>query len=77
MEKQRKEIIIVTQSIPLDKFLKWAGISETGGSAKYVIQNELVTVNGEVEKKRSRVLLDGDTVCVSEDCYVVKYQKQD
>ena len=77
MEKQSTVIAIVTASISLDKFLKWAGIAETGGNAKYLIQNELVSVNGQAEKKRSRVLFDGDRVCVSGNCYLVRSHKQD
>ncbi len=77
IEKQTTAITIVTDSISLDKFLKWAGIAETGGAAKYLIQNELVSVNGQTEKKRSRVLFHGDRICVSGNCYQVRSHKQD
>lgn len=48
--------------IKLDSFLKWQNLVETGGQAKLVIQEGLVTVNGEVETRRGRKLREGDRV---------------
>lgn len=46
----------------LDQFLKWRGISGTGGQAKLLIQGGAVRVNGEVETRRGRKLRRGDQV---------------
>jgi ribosome-associated protein len=46
----------------LDQFLKWRGISGTGGQAKLLIQGGAVRVNGEVETRRGRKLRRGDRV---------------
>lgn len=51
-------------SIKLDQFLKWAGIVQTGGEAKMLIQSGEVRVNGAVETRRGRKLLSGDRVLV-------------
>jgi len=51
-----------TSIIRLGQYLKLAGLVGTGGEAKYVIQEGLVRVNGEVEKRRKRQLHPGDTV---------------
>jgi len=59
---ERKEVEISTDSIQLDKFLKWAAVAETGGEAKLLVQEGLVKVNGVVEKRRSRSLKAGDVV---------------
>ena len=59
---EEREIEINTETISLDKFLKWSGTVETGGQAKVLIQEGLVKVNGSVEKKRSRLLKPGDVV---------------
>lgn len=45
-----KEVFINTDTIELDKFLKWAGIFSTGGEAKIMINEGRVKVNGEVER---------------------------
>jgi len=51
-----------SDAIRLDQFLKFHGIVQSGGQAKYVIQNGDVRVNGEVETRRGRKLQVGDVV---------------
>ncbi len=46
----------------LDQFLKLSGVADTGGRAKWLIQNGEVRVNGEVETRRRRKLAAGDIV---------------
>lgn len=48
--------------IKLDQFLKWVGVVQTGGQAKMMIQSRQVRVNGEVETRRGRKLVQGDRV---------------
>lgn len=48
--------------IRLDHFLQHCGLAQTGGHAKLLIQNEEVSVNGEVETRRRRKLHQGDVV---------------
>lgn len=48
--------------IKLGQALKAANLVEDGVDAKYVIQDGLVTVNGEVDTRRGRKLYDGDIV---------------
>jgi ribosome-associated protein len=57
-----QEIPIETDNIKLQQFLKWANIVESGGIAKLLIQEGKIKVNGEVEYKRGRRLVNGDTV---------------
>ncbi len=58
--------------IKLDSFLKWQGLLETGGQAKLVIQNGEVKVNGQIETRRGRKLIDGDKVTFKGKTFVVK-----
>ncbi len=59
----KKEIIeISTEFIKLDSFLKFAGMLETGGQAKEVVQAGLVSVNGEVCTMRGKKIRPGDVV---------------
>lgn len=46
--------------IKLGQLLKAAGLVENGGEAKEVIQEGMVTVNGDVETRRGRKLSSGD-----------------
>ena len=48
--------------IKLGQALKAAGFVESGVDAKFVIQDGLVKVNGEVDDRRGRKLYDGDIV---------------
>ena len=57
----RTEIIkIDTEFIRLDNLLKYAGAVDTGGAAKYVIQDGQVLVNGEVCTMRGKKMRNGD-----------------
>ena len=60
-----QEVIIHTEIIKLDQFLKWAGIVSTGGMAKQLIAEGMIKVNGNCETKRGKILKPGDTVEVS------------
>lgn len=50
--------------IQLDQFLKWCRAVSTGGHGKFMIQNNMVKVNGALENRRGRKLKDGDLVQV-------------
>ena len=56
------ELKIESEYIKLDQFLKLADIASTGGHAKYLIQEGVVKVNGEVEMRRGKKLVPGDIV---------------
>lgn len=57
-----EKISIETEYIKLDSMLKFAAAVGTGGEAKYVISEGMVTVNGEVCTQRGKKLRPGDKV---------------
>ena len=57
-----EKIRINTDFIKLDALLKFAGLCETGGEAKELIQGGAVKVNGEVCLMRGKKLRPGDLV---------------
>ena len=57
-----QKILIHTEFIKLDTLLKFAGLCETGGEAKELIQGGAVKVNGEVCTMRGKKIRPGDTV---------------
>lgn len=59
--------------IKLGQALKAAGLVESGVEAKEVIQDGMVTVNGEVDTRRGRKLYQGDTA--SFDGQEIKIEK--
>jgi len=48
--------------IRLGQVLKATGMAESGAEAKEIIQEGLVSVNGEIETRRGRKLHQGDVV---------------
>lgn len=57
-----EEIRLRDDFIKLGQALKAANVVESGVMAKIVIQDGLVMVNGEVETRRGKKLVDGDVV---------------
>lgn len=51
---------IDTEFIRLDNMMKLAGMVDTGGMAKQIIQANMVKVNGEVCPMRGKKMRDGD-----------------
>jgi ribosome-associated protein len=66
-----KEIIIDTEYIKLDSFLKFAGESVTGSDAKETVLHGNVSVNGETCVKRGKKLKGGDVVSTQDREYKV------
>lgn len=56
------EIKIRDEFIKLGQALKLAGVVEDGVEAKYVIQDGLVKVNGQVDERRGRKVYEGDVI---------------
>ena len=65
------KILIHTDFIKLDAFLKYCGACETGGEAKLSVQQGYVKVNGEVCTMRGKKLIDGDTVEIDDAAYLI------
>ena len=57
---QEEKVPITTEYIKLQDLLKFAGVMDTGGMAKGVIQAGEVKVNGEVCTMRGKKLRPGD-----------------
>lgn len=57
-----EKISIETEFIKLDSMLKYAATVGTGGEAKLLISEGMVTVNGEVCTQRGKKLRPGDKV---------------
>lgn len=57
-----REIVIHTEYIKLDAFLKFAALTSSGGEAKSAVEEGLVKVNGEPCVLRGKKLRPGDLV---------------
>ena len=68
-----ENIAITTEYIKLQDLLKFANAVSTGGEAKNVIQDGLVSVNGEVCTMRGRKIRPGDSVKFGGEVFSVSY----
>jgi len=61
--KEKMEIITIGEEfIRLDNLMKFSGLCNSGGRAKYLIQNGEVKLNGEVCTMRGKKIRPGDKV---------------
>tara|TARA_R110000823_G_scaffold295738_3_gene415577 strand:- start:27606 stop:27818 length:213 start_codon:yes stop_codon:yes gene_type:complete len=57
-----RKVEMTREPVELCKILKFAGLVTTGGEAKLLIGDGQVRVNGEIETRRRRKMLSGDTI---------------
>lgn len=57
-----REVEITREPVELYKILKFEGMVSSGGEAKAVIAEGLVRVNGEVETRKRKKIVSGDTI---------------
>jgi ribosome-associated protein len=69
-----EKIELEGEIIRLGQLLKLAGLVDTGGEAKALIQGGEVRVNGQVETRRGRQLQEGDRVLVGGREVAVSYR---
>lgn len=67
-----EKIKIDSEFIRLQDLLKLGGAVETGGQAKYAVQNGEVCVNGEVCTMRGKKMRSGDTAKYKEITIIVE-----
>jgi ribosome-associated protein len=61
----------VDDTLTLTAALKLAGIADTGGQAKMLIQGGQIRVNGVVETRRKRRVTAGDEIEVDGERFVI------
>lgn len=66
-------VVINTEYIKLESFLKLANAVSSGGMAKNLIQDGFVRVNGEICLMRGKKLRNGDRVSFQGSNFVVEH----
>ena len=64
MEKEHLTVTIHTPFIKLDALLKFDGLCDTGGFAKELVQQGVVSVNGSVCTMRGKKIYPNDVITV-------------
>ncbi|WP_195283138.1 RNA-binding S4 domain-containing protein [Harryflintia acetispora] len=67
---QKIKVPIRTEYIKMDSLLKFAGVADTGGMAKEIIEQGEVTLDGETIVQRGKKVRPGMTVQVGLDVLI-------
>ena len=67
-----EKIFIRDEFIKLGQALKLAGVVESGIDAKFVIQDGLVLLNGQVETQRGKKCVPGDEITFDGNTFVIE-----
>jgi len=67
--KKIKDVVVNSEIIKLDSFLKWAGAVSLGSEAKMLIQSGEVKLNGIVEIQRGKKLRKDDIIELNGESY--------
>jgi ribosome-associated protein len=70
-----RDLPIRDESIRLGQALKLAGLADSGGEARALVESGEVTVNGEAETRRGRQLHAGDVVALGDDAVRIAPQR--
>lgn len=57
-----QKIEINTDEIQLDQLLKWAAIVNSGGQVKFMIEDEIIKLNGVIVTARRKKIRPGDVI---------------
>jgi ribosome-associated protein len=63
---------ITREPVELYKILKFEGLAASGAAAKLVIADGQVTVNGAVETRKRRKIVNGDTIVFGSEALRVR-----
>ncbi len=75
--ENEEKLYITTPFIKLDSALKLSGVADTGGTAKMLIEDSLVKVNGEICTQRGKKLYNGDKFLFRNSLFVVTSENED
>lgn len=67
-----RPVLVTETPIELCQFLKFGGLTESGGEAKQLIAEGRVLLNGVVETRKRKKLAAGDRVTLGEESIVVQ-----
>lgn len=68
------KVMINREPVELFKLLKFEGLVATGGEAKAVIDEGLVFVNGQIEMRKRRKMMSGDTFDFDGESYLLELE---
>jgi ribosome-associated protein len=68
---QNIQVTITHSPVELYKILKFEGIAASGAEAKQLIDDGLVAVNGHVELRKRKKIVDGDVIDIADQHLII------
>ena len=65
-----REVSLNHQPVELFKLIKFEGLANSGGESKKMIEQEMVTVNGEIETRKRRKIVAGDIISIGDEQFI-------
>jgi ribosome-associated protein len=69
-----RQVDINIEPVELYKILKFEGMVHSGGAAKQVIEEGLVSANGAIELRKRKKIVDGDEISYADDTIRIRYK---
>lgn len=67
-----RDVEITKEPVELYKILKFEGMVNSGGQAKMVIDDGLVTLNGKIETQKRKKIMSGDVITLWDETIQVR-----
>jgi ribosome-associated protein len=67
-----RTVEITSEPVELYKILKFEGLVASGGEAKQVIADGYVRVNGQVETRKRKKIMNGDSIEFADDIILIQ-----
>ena len=71
-----REVEIIKEPVELYKILKFESLVSSGGEAKSVIADGRVSVNGQIETRKRRKIVAGDTIEFGQEKILITLKQQ-
>ena len=65
-----REVSLNHQPVELFKLIKFEGLANSGGESKKMIEQGMVSVNGEVETRKRKKIVAGDIICIGDEQFI-------
>lgn len=72
---EKATIGITTAYIAMDKLLKFSGVADTGGQAFLMVEDGIISLNGQQVTEKRKKVYPGDVVCINDELELTVVQE--
>lgn len=65
-----REVSLNHQPVELFKLIKFEGLANSGGESKKMIEQGMVSVNGEIETRKRKKIVAGDIISIGDEQFI-------